>query len=449
MKLTDKQGNRLTGASIEAIDYYGQATEAYQLYRGDPVALADQAIAAAPEFVMAHILKAYLFALATEPEAAAGAAVIADGVSRMRMNECEASHLSAIDSILAGEWTAAAHLLDQHNMRYPHDIVALQAGHLIDFFRANARNLRDRIARVLPSWSKDMPGYSVLLGMYSFGLEESGNYDQAEDAGREALDFEPLDCWAHHAVAHVMEMQGRPGDGIAWMNNREPHWSANDNLFKVHNWWHKAVYCLDLGRGDEALALYDGPVREAKSVVAADLIDASSLLWRVTLAGHDVGQRWKELSDCWEPHADGKLYPFNDWHGVMAHLGADRLDRVTEILNAYGDKADASEVDTWKMRTGLPLIEGFTAFWRGDFERSVERLYAARHIVNSFGGSHAQRDIIDLTLVEAAIRSGTVEAATALSNERIAIKPNSLSNQQIAIRAAGSSMMRRPAARAS
>ncbi len=448
MRVTDKQGNRLTGANAEAAAFYAEAVEAYQLYRGDPVALADQAIAAAPEFVMAHILKAYLFALATEPEAAAGAAAIVDGVSRLPMNECEASHLGVINCVLAGDWTAAAHLLDLHNMRYPHDVVALQAGHLIDFFRANARNLRDRLARVLPLWSKDMPGYSVLLGMYSFGLEESGDYALAEDVGREALGLEPLDCWAHHAVAHVMEMQGRPDDGLAWMNTREPHWSAEDNLFKVHNWWHKAVYCLDLGKDKEALSLYDGPIRETKSAVAVDLVDASSLLWRISLAGYDVGQRWTELSDAWEPLADGKLYPFNDWHGVMAQLGADQPDRVTDILTAYRNVNAGNEIDVWKRKTGLPLIEGFTSFWRGDYERAVERLFAARHIVNSFGGSHAQRDIIDLTLVEAAIRSGKAEIATALSNERMALKPNSLSNQQLALRAAGSATMRRPAARA-
>ena len=79
----------------------------------------------------------------------------------------------------------------------------------MDFYRANARDMRDRIARALPRWSPSTPGYSVVLGMYAFGLEEAGDYVRAEATGRAALDAEPLDCWAHHAVAHVMEMQGR------------------------------------------------------------------------------------------------------------------------------------------------------------------------------------------------------------------------------------------------
>ncbi len=170
--------------------------------------------------------------------------------------------------------------LDYHNMRFPRDLVGLQVGHLIDFYRASARGLRDRIARVLPKWSEDVPGYSIVLGMYAFGLEETGNYSQAEAFGREAVARQPLDCWAHHAVAHVMEMQGRAEDGIGWMQAREPYWTGDDNFFKVHNWWHKALYHLDLEQGSEVMALYDEKVRADKSTVALDLVDASALLWR-------------------------------------------------------------------------------------------------------------------------------------------------------------------------
>ncbi len=76
-------------------------------------------------------------------------------------------------------------------MRFPLDLVALQAGHLMDFYRANARDMRDRIARVLPKWSLDIPGYPVVLGFRAFGLEESGDYARAEGAGRQAVELQP------------------------------------------------------------------------------------------------------------------------------------------------------------------------------------------------------------------------------------------------------------------
>jgi hypothetical protein len=306
----------------------------------------------------------------------------------------------------------------------------------MDFYRASARSLRDRIARALPAWTPEMPGYPVLLGMQAFGLEETGDYARAEDAGRRAIAMQPLDCWAHHAVAHVMEMQGRAEDGIGWMIAREPYWSGDDNFFKVHNWWHRALYHLDLGQVDEVFALYDGPIREGRSEVALDMVDASALLWRLHLSGHDVGARWAELAASWDRHADGRTYPFNDWHAVMAYLGAGRLKDVARIARSYHEgPAVGSEAAAWGRSTALPLVEGFNAFWHGDHRTAVELLHGARSIANGFGGSHAQRDIIDWTLAESALRGDLPEVAEALANERLALKPHSPVN--LAFRARG------------
>jgi hypothetical protein len=272
--------------------------------------------------------------------------------------------------------------------------------------------------------------------MYSFGLEECGDYVRAEAAGREAVARKPLDCWAHHAVAHVMEMQGRPEDGIGWMQAREPYWSGDDNFFKVHNWWHKALYHLDLGQGDIVMDLYDERIRRDKSTVALDLVEPSALLWRAHLCGYDVGDRWVELAECWSPHADGKLYPFNDWHAAMAYLGAGRDSDVDRMIEQFQqDPPTDDETARWARATGLPLIEGFAAFWRGNYAQAVDRLHRVRYIANTFGGSHAQRDIIDWTLTEAAIRGGMMETAQALANERLAFKPHSQLNRQFLERA--------------
>ena len=415
----DRHGQRVSGATAEAVAHFDQALSEFNLYRGDPVGTIDRALAAAPKFVMAHVLKAYLLAMATEPAAAVEARAIVASARGLTMDERERSHLVALDHLLHGDWSAAALALDFHNARHPHDLLALQAGHLMDFYRAHARDLRDRVARVLPRWSASTPGFSLVLGMYAFGLEECGDYARAEDVGRQALDTEPLDCWAHHAVAHVMEMQGRAQDGIGWMTAREPSWSADDNFFKVHNWWHKALCHLDLGQRDDVLRIYDGPIRGGRSVVALELVDASALLWRLSLTGHDVGDRWAELAQCWDQHADGRLYPFNDWHAVMAYLGAGRDEEIERVIAAL-DRSAGGGTDTarWAGAVALPLIRGFRAFWRGEYAACAEGLHAARYIVNQFGGSHAQRDVIDWTLTEAAVRAGLTDLAEALAHER-------------------------------
>jgi len=434
----DRQGHALSGATPEAAALYERAVEAFNVYHGDPMTLLAQAIEAAPRFAMAHLLRAQLLGLATEPDAADQARAAIGEIRNLALDEREARHLAALEYMVAGDWTLAAVTLDRLSLHFPHDLIALQVGHQTDFFRANARNLRDRIARALPSWSTDMPGYSFLLGMLAFGQEETGDYLRAEETGRRALDLQPLDCWAHHAVAHVMEMQGRAQDGIGWMVAREPYWADDACFFKVHNWWHRALYHLDLGQRDEVMALYDGPIRKDKSVVALDMVDASALLWRLHLAGHDVGDRWVELAAAWDAHADGKTYPFNDWHAVMSYLGAGRPKDVARLAKAFSESDRAvSESAGWGRATALPLIQGFSAFWKGDYRNAVELLHPVRFIANAFGGSHAQRDVIDWTLTEAALRGNMRDAAEAIAHERLSLKPHSPINRAFLARARG------------
>jgi hypothetical protein len=138
--ITDRQGNRLSGATPAAADALDDAVEAFSLYRGDPIAAVDRAIAAAPDFALAQIFKAYLLVLSTEPEAIAAAAGILRDLQNLDLDDREASHRSALESLVAGQWTAAAERLDRHNADHPRDLIGVQAGHLTDFSRAHSRN---------------------------------------------------------------------------------------------------------------------------------------------------------------------------------------------------------------------------------------------------------------------------------------------------------------------
>lgn len=426
---TDRQGNALPAATEKAAELYSDAVHAFNIYRGDPVALADSAAEEAPDFAMAPILNAWLHGLATEPEAATAARDYVDKAEAAAKTDAEASHIAALRQLLQGDWNAAAVHLDRHNMSHPHDLVGLQAGHLLDFYRGDARAMRDRIARVSPHWSTDMPGYAIVLGMQSFGLEESGDYKHAEETGRRAVDLEPLDCWAQHAVAHALEMQGNAQHGVEWMASREEFWSGEDNFFRVHNWWHKALFHIDLGEIDAAMAIYDGEIRSEPSSVALDLVDASAFLWRMYLLEQDMGERWHDVADTWLQHANGTLYPFNDWHAVMATIGAGRDGDTARIIEGLRLAAkEANETAGWAAQIALPLAEGFAAFGNGDYSRSVELLHPVRYIANRFGGSNAQRDVIDWTLTEAAVRSGDRSLSESLAQERLARKPHSTTN---------------------
>jgi hypothetical protein len=425
MTIKDSLGLPVSGADAASLPSYESALHELQCYVGDPVATVDRTIQASPGFAMAHALKAYLNLLGTEPAGIAVARECLEAAATRPANARERGHLEAVRHLAEGRWHAAGRVLEDVAIAHPRDVLALQAGHLIDFYTGAARMLRDRVVRALPAWSAGMPGYHAVLGMHAFGLEECGEYAAAEAAGRKGIQLEPRDGWSQHAVAHVLEMQGRQQDGIAWMRADSDAWSQG-SFFAVHNWWHLALYHLDLGEVDQVLALFDGPIYGARSKVALDMVDASALLWRLHLRGIDVGDRWNALADNWAPFASAGNYAFNDVHGMMAFVGAGRPALVAELLTsqeaAMGGTGDNA---AFTRDVGHPYALAVKAFGDGDHAGTVRLLRPIRSIAHRFGGSHAQRDLLDLTLIKAAFRGGDVALAAALAAERLAAKPSS------------------------
>ena len=425
MTKSDSAGYNLSGATQTSLAAFEQASHELRCYIGDPVASVQRALEASPAMTMAHALKAWLYLLGTEPAGLDVARECLRTAAALPANERERAHLQAARLVLDGRWRAGGQALEDLSAAYPRDALALQAGHSIDFFTGDSRLLRDRIARALPDWSESMPGYHALLGMYAFGLEECGEYAAAERIGRDSVAREPRDGWGWHAVAHVMEMQNRPAEGIAWLRGGVDAW-APESFFAVHNWWHLAVFHLEGGDTDEALRLFDDPIHGSRSTVILQMIDATALLWRLHLRGLDAGSRWQTVADGWAPFAEAGNYAFNDWHAMMAFVGAGRPKGQAAVLASL-ERAAAGEPDTasFAREVGLPVARAVQAFGQGRYEQAVALLRPVRSSAGRFGGSHAQRDLLDLTLLEAALRAGLQPLARALAAERLARRPAS------------------------
>jgi len=420
--MKDRIGNDISGATPESLNSLEKGLHEFRCYIGDPVATVNKALAESPTLVMGHVLKGWLHLLGTEPAGLPVAREAYAAAQALHAHDRERRHLRAIGELIEGRWRAAGRVLEDLSIDYPLDGLALQAGHSIDFFTGDSRMLRDRVARVLPSWDKSVPGYHAVAGMYAFGLEETGSYARAEQIGRLSVELEPRDGWGQHAVAHVMEMQKRRRDGIAWMRRNPDAWSR-ESFFAGHNWWHLALFHLGLDEIDEVLALFDGPIYGKKSNVILEMIDASALLWRLYLRGVDVGNRFQILADNWTPFAAAGNYAFNDVHAMMAFVGANRTEEAGAVLEAQRRAMEeAGDNNSFTREVGHPAALAIKTFGDGNYAEAVRLLRPIRSYAHRFGGSHAQRDLIDLTIIEAAVRSGQERLARALRVERAQVK---------------------------
>jgi tetratricopeptide (TPR) repeat protein len=423
--LTDILGLQLSGATPKSLEHYERAVWQLRCFVGDPAASIEDAIVEAPNFAMAHVFKGYLYGLSTEKAAIPVARASAETAGKLAATPGERAHAGALGYLAEGHWHDAGKALAELTAESPRDALALQAGHQIDFFTGNAAMLRERITRALPAWSAGMPGYHAVLGMQAFGLEENADYAEAEALGRRAIELEPRDGWAQHAVAHVMEMQSRQRDGIAWMRENEPSWTE-ESFLQVHNWWHLALFHYELGEIDKVLALFDGPIYGAGSTLSLNMVDASAILWRLQIGGADVGDRWEKLATNWLPKARDGNYAFNDMHAMMAFVCAGRNRAALDLLDAQRE-AMRGEADNaaFTRDVGYPAALGIKAFAERRYAAAVELLKPLPAIAHNFGGSHAQRDVIDLTLMEVAIRSGDGSLARELSARRLNARPTS------------------------
>jgi hypothetical protein len=423
----DEHGNPITGPS-DAVTRYDAALDNLLRYHVDVVDQMSTLAEDHPTFAMGQALAAYLHLMSSDANDLVQAGPFVTGTKEHAGNDRERAHAVSVAAWAAGDWHGAARHLDDLLVQWPTDLLALMIGHQLDFFTGDARNLRDRVGRSLSAFDPHHPHRAFARGMQAFGLEESGHYGAAEEAGMEAVERHPDDVWGVHAVAHVYEMQGRVADGIEFMTSRTDDWGSG-NLFTVHNWWHLALYLLEQGRHDEVFDVYDTRIHHGDSDgVPLEMLDASALLWRLHLDGIDVGGRFDPLADAWSASLECNVswYAFNDVHAVMALVGAGRFGDAVAVIDRL---ATFVEAERWSSNhhmtadVGLPAAQAMVAFGEGRYHEAVDTLWPARRTFHHFGGSHAQRDALERTLVEASLRADRRPLAERLLAERLAVRP--------------------------
>ena len=425
--MLDARGLETTAANDAAVSNFDSTMAQYLRFGIETGDCLKATLAEDPGMALAHCLKGYFFMLFCVPALTAKARGSLEAgrrsVAERGATDRERRHLDALDAWIQGEFEQAVAHFEAILAGHPRDILALKLAHYLHFYLGDNENHRDSIARVLHAWDETVEGYGYVLGMHAFALEESGAYDEAERAGRAAVERNPADLWAVHAVAHVMEMQDRRREGIAWVRESEPRLGECNN-FGYHLWWHLALFHIEVEDVESVLRLYDERMRVDLSDEYLDICNATSMLWRLEERGVDVGDRWNELAQRCEARTGDHQMVFPDVHYMLALAAGGRdaaVERMLDSMRAFAEGTATQQVVT--RTAGVALGRAIAHWYRGEYAEVVDVLAPVRYRLPLIGGSHAQRDLFHQILIAAAFGAGRHETARTLLSERATRKP--------------------------
>ena len=334
----------------------------------------------------------------------------------------EKQWFAATEAWVGGDLPAAIAGLEAVTDQWPRDLFAMK---LVQYHYFN----QGRVAEMLAVCDKVLPanqdnGY--VRGCRAFGLEQNYRYEEAEAEGRAAVAIERSDAWAHHAVAHVMEMQGRYQDGIDWLSGLAETWEPCTSFMYTHNWWHLALFHLDAGDQARVLEIYDKHVWGRDKSYSQDQIGAASLLWRLELRGIDVGGRWADVAEHVAARTGEHVQPFLDLQYLYALARANRKDAVTAMLDSMA--RHAAEAPAFRQaalaEVALPAARGLAAYAAGDYAAAHGHLAPAVPRLQEIGGSHAQRDLFVQTWLDVLLKTGRAAEALPDLQARTEARPN-------------------------
>ena len=426
--MKDAHGLELSTDSAASVAAWDHLIDGFLRYRADLPQRLAALLAAAPELGLAHSVQGYIMMLGYKAALLPAARAAAATARRLPATEREQRHAEALAAWIDDDLDRAIALWEAILRQHPHDVLAVRLSHFVNFWLGRPQDMLASIERVIPSYGAGVPGYATVLACRCFANEECGNYAAAEPDGRRAIEIDPANMWAAHAVAHVMEMQGRRQEGIAWVTGLAPNWEGGSNL-QHHLWWHCALFHLENGDHDTVLELYDQRFRNLASplTVAApdayiDVQNAASMLFRLARLGVAVGRRWDELADLAEGKIGDTQSAFTLPHWMMALSAAGRTEAAQKMLD--GMRATSNRSGTTAgivVAYALPVSDAVRLHGEGRFGEAVDRMLPVIGGMYRLGGSYTQQDVLEQLFLDAANRAGRQDAVR-LVTERVAAR---------------------------
>jgi hypothetical protein len=372
--------------------------------------------AAADEMPECPLLNAHSAMLHLAYEGLEGWSNAAPFLTRMNQHLEGATEHEQLTAVAVNAWAArnfadCLDVLEQITQKWPQDLAAAKWG------QYHAFNLGDhpamlRIGNRVVKANRNAP---YVHGLLAFALEQSHQIKAAECEARKATEIAIDDAWAHHALAHVMESEGRAADGAQWMDHCSHIWSSKGTFIREHNWWHTALFQLSLRNYKKVYEIFDTYLWGELPDFPQEQIGASSMLWRLELHGLSAGDRWQPVIEQARARTGENLFPFHDLHYLFALTQSGKAEDADKQLDTMRKRAECCcprSADAWQ-RAGVPAAEGIVAFSRGDIETAATSLEKALPHLEKIGGSHAQRAVFHDTYIAAKQRLNDRDLALA------------------------------------
>ncbi|MCY3880266.1 MAG: tetratricopeptide repeat protein [Rhodobacteraceae bacterium] len=433
MRVSDSRGvNWTTGEEASAARLFA-AMDGYFTFRADTLDQLGKLLEDDPNVPAGWILRGYLllFSRRTADLPAAREAHARACALDWSATPAEQLHVQALKAWLDADALGAQRIWDAILTDTPHDLLAMRVQHFTAMMLGRPDYLRTLAGRSLATWDDAVPGAGFVYGMACMGLEEAGEYARAEALGRRGAELEPDDLWSVHSVAHVMEAEGRMMEGLAWMERPSGFWEGRGPM-RHHLLWHEALFLYEAGRYDHALDYYDRWLAPAEMPDYLSMSDCVSFLVRLEVAGVACCDRWGVLAESGREMIDGRVLTFKDVHTLLVlAMAGDRegLQRLSASLAGYAHDGQSFDAEA-AGRVGVPLAAALRARLDGDPAGAADLLLATRFAFPHMGGSKAQRDVLDIYLINCAIASGNISLSRRLLHEYLDLRPNSVPMQE-------------------
>jgi hypothetical protein len=418
----DYLGNPVTGdddATLRFLDDFIEGFLAYER-RAERILEASQAN---PDSCMANVYSGMLWML-LEARAApirAGKYLKAAERAAPLATRREQLNVAVLRAWVADDVPLTLRLCDELSDEFPRDLVMVKVHQYLEFNRGNSPAMLKVALKVLDASAE----VSYAHGMAAFGYEQCHLLAEAETAARRALSLRDKEPWAQHALAHVLLTRGHIDEGSQFLEQVANTWTGLNSFMLTHLWWHLALFYISQGRDADALRAFDQHCWGVAKTYSQDQVGAVSLLARLELAGIDVGSRWEDVADHLQARAADTVQPFLTLQYLygLARAGRPEADELLEVVREFSKIAPGYSRRTWA-QVALPAAEGLHAYAKCDYPRAWDQLSVAIPRLNEVGGSHAQRDLFEQILLDAALKSGRLMAAQQMLELRRKSDPN-------------------------